>query len=321
MRIKSMDEICGGEVLAQDVVNDKNEILIPAGIELKADYVPLIQSLGLDILMIDDPYEKHEKPNFIIDSIRFHTYVDKVKKLMEGHIYHNGSSLREFEVIANEIVKEVNNYSGTALMDMNERAADLYEHTVMVTLLSVMIAKRLKLNDKKQFNIAIGALLHDIGIRYITVPYQNRNMEEGDPVLIFEYKKHTIMGYSALEEESWVPDISRKMILFHHERIDGSGFPMRQRNREIECRVIQVCDAFDCMISGMECIRTSVRKSLSSISNAAGVKYDEEVTGQLLSIVAKYPVGTILKTKEGKESVVISQTTDPENPVLMEIER
>lgn len=319
MIIKSMDEICGGEVLAQDVVNDKNEILIPAGIELKADYVPLIQSLGLDILMIDDPYEKHEKPNSIIDSIRFCTFVNKVRKLMEGHIYHDGSSLREFEVIANEIVKEVNNHSGTALVDMNERAANLYEHTVMVTLLSVMIAKRLKLNDKKQFNIAVGALLHDIGIRYITVPYQNRNMEEGDPVQIFEYKKHTIMGYSALEMESWVPDISRKMILFHHERIDGSGFPMRQRNREIECRIIQVCDAFDCMISGMECNRTSVRKSLSSISDAAGVKYDEEVVQQLLSIVAKYPVGTILKTEDGKENVVISQTTDPENPVLMEI--
>ncbi len=56
-----------------------------------------------------------------------------------------------------------------------------------------------------------------------------RTGKKVDPVEVFEYKKHTIMGFSALEEESWVPDIARKMVLSHHERMNGSGFPMRQK--------------------------------------------------------------------------------------------
>ncbi len=319
MRIRTRDEICGGEVLAQDVMNDKNQILIPAGAELKADYIPLIRSLGIDVLMLEDPYEKYENPNPIIDPASIWVYREKVQKLIERHIYQSGSSLREFEVIANEMVKEVNHDSKNALVDIREHAANLYEHTVMVALLSVAVAKKMELDVERQFCIALGALLHDIGYRYITVPYANRDMESGDPLLNFEYKKHTIMGYSALEGEAWIPDISRKMILFHHERLDGRGFPMRQKNKEIECRIIQTCDAFECMISGMGQTRTCVRNALAAIFQGAGLQFDKEVAGQLMSLVAKYPVGTNLRTENGKEQIVIAQTADPENPIVMSI--
>lgn len=317
MRIKSVGTLCGGEILAESVLTDKNEIIIPKGTELKKDYVSLIQSLDIDSLMIEDPYEDYENPNPIILPGTMDKIVARVRKLMEGHIYHSNKSMREFEIIANDIVKEVDEMSGNTIIDMKERTSNLYEHTVMVTLLSVMVAKKLKLDKVKRYNIAIGCLLHDIGIRYITVPYENKDFDNADQAEIFEFKKHTILGYSALDEETWIPEISKKMILSHHENLKGTGFPMKQKNREIECKIIQACDAFDCYISGMECKRLSVQDALQKMIDESEVLYEEKIVKHLVSMVARYPVGTTVKTNGETNGVVISQTVDPDNPIIM----
>lgn len=202
MRIKSVNVLVGGEILAEPILTDKNEILIPNGTTLKSEYVPLIESLGIDSVMVEDPYENYESPNPIIDTAIFDKYVEKVRRLMESHIYHGGKSLKEFEIIANDIVHDIDAIPADAIVDIKERNSSLYEHTVMVTLLSVLVARKLKLDEKRKYNIAVGCLLHDIGLRFIVTPYKNRDFSNADPAELFEYKKHTILGYSALEEET-----------------------------------------------------------------------------------------------------------------------
>lgn len=318
MRIRAVSKLIGGEILAEAILTREKEILIPKGTELKSEYIPLIQSLEIESLMLEDPYEDYEKPHFIIQENSIKKYTESVRKLMEGHIYHeNDKSLKIFEVIANDIVKEINSSTADAILDMKERSSNLYEHTIMVTLLSVLVGKKLKLDEQRLYNLALGCLLHDIGLRYITIPYEGRDLTTIEPAEMFEYKKHTILGYSALQDEKWIPQISRKMILSHHENMEGTGFPMKQKYKETECRIIQACDAFDCYISGMECKRMSVQKALDIIIGNAGKKYDKAVVDNLVSTVAKYPVGTTVKTNVEERGVVISQTVDPENPIIM----
>ena len=236
---------------------------------------------------------------------------------MENHIYQSNGTLREFEMIANEIIKKMVELPNDIVIDVTERKPNLYEHTIMVTLLSVFIGKRLHLDKKRLYNLALGSLLHDIGIRYITVPYESVDPKAVDPVAMFELKKHTILGYSALDGENWIPDISRKMILSHHERIDGSGYPMRQKNKEMEIRIIQVCDLFDCCISGMEGKRQSLQDTLRILAERAGIGLDKKVVEQLLDIVALYPVGTQIKNSDETQAVVIAQTAEKNSPIIM----
>ena len=295
MRIKSVSGLNGNEVLAEPILTNENVVLIPKGTVLKEEYIPLIQSLEIKTLMVEDPYEYMEKPNTIIDRISLNRIIERVKNRMVNHIYHSYKSLREFEMIANESVKVMNEMPMDFIIDMDEHTANLYEHTVMVTLLAINVARKLKMDRNKQYNIALGCLLHDIGIRYITTKYENQDWNKVDPVEVFEYKKHTILGFSALEEEGWVPDIARKMVLSHHERMNGSGFPMRQKNRELECKIIQACDAFDCYISGMECKRMSVQNAIERITDEAGTLFEKKIVKSLLSGIAYYPVGTTQK--------------------------
>lgn len=275
MRIKAVSSLVGGEVLAEPILTEKNDILIPNGTRIKPDYVPLIESLGIESVMVEDPYENYESPNSIVDPAIFDKYVKKV------------------------------------------RNSDLYEHTVMVTLLSVLVARKLKLDEKRKYNIAVGCLLHDIGLRFIVTRYKNRDFSNANPAELFEYKKHTILGYSALDEESWIAPISMKMVLSHHENMAGTGFPMKQKNKELECRIIQACDAFDSLISGMECKRICVQEAINQIKENDGGRFDNKIIKCLLSSIARYPVGTTVKTNAEEEGVVVSQTVDPENPIIM----
>ena len=188
---------------------------------------------------------------------------------MESHIYHDGKSLKEFEIIANDIVHDINDMPYDVIVDIKERNS-VYEHTVMVTLLSVLVARKLKIDEKRKYNIAVGCLLHDIGLRFIVTRYKNRDFSNANPAELFEYKKHTILGYSALDEESWIAPISMKMVLSHHENMAGTGFPMKQKNKELECRIIQACDAFDSLMSGMECKRICVQEAINQIKENNG---------------------------------------------------
>lgn len=321
MRIKSVNTLSGGEILAEPILTKEKEILIPKGTILKEDYIPVIFSLGIETLMVEDPYEHLEKPNTIINRSRLESIVERVQQLMERHIYHSNKCLYGFEMIANEIVKEISEMPEDVIIDMNERTANLYEHTVMVTLLSTSIARKLRLDRKRQYNVAVGCLLHDIGLRYITTKYVDRNWENADSVDIFEYKKHTILGFSALDEENWIPDISKKMILSHHEKLDRSGFPMHQKNSEMECKIIQTCDSFDCYISGMECQRMTVQDALQKIKKEAGIKFEPKIVDKLVSMIALYPVGTTVKMDNETEGVVISQTVNPETPIILVLNR
>lgn len=317
MRIKAVNELSGGEILAEPVLTEEKITLIPKGSVLKEEYLPLIQSLGIDTLMVQDPYEKYEQSTTLIEQSGLKRLIGRVKQLMESHIYHNNRSLREFEIIANEIVKEMDKIPEDCIFDVDSRVPDLYEHTVMVTLLCVIVARKLKLDKTRQYHIALGGLLHDLGIRYITTPYINRNWENENPVEIFEYKKHTILGYSALDEENWIPEVAKKMVLFHHERLDGSGFPMRRRDFDMECRIIQVCDAFECYITGMECVRISLQEAFQKMQEDMGKKFDQKVVNVLLSKIAYYPVGTTVRMNNDSRGVVVSQTTDSRHPIVL----
>ena len=234
MRIRLVKTLQGGERLAGPVITEEKEILISKGTVLKTEYLDLISFLGIEAVCIEDSYESEEESHRIISKSKQEVYIEKVKKILENHIYHERNSLREFEQIARDITNDVMQADENIVIDMEERNSNLYEHTLEVTILAVMVARKLKVGEEELFHIALGALLHDLGLRYVTVSYIDCDMNSLPSAELFEYRKHPILAYSALEEESWIDSSVKKMILTHHERRDGSGFPLRQKTRDLD---------------------------------------------------------------------------------------
>lgn len=79
---------------------------------------------------------------------------------------------------------------------------------------------------------------------------------------------------------------------------------------------MQVCDTFDCMISGMECKRISVQQALETMIEAADLLFERKIVKVLQKIVAYYPVGTKIRLNTGETGIVVCQTDNSIRPVV-----
>lgn len=316
---KNVKYLKGGEILSDPVYKTENEILIESGTILKQEYLKLLFDFGISTVSIQDQYESYEKPHLIMQEEKKKEYVEKIRMILEGHIYrdiyHGNESLRQVRELSEQLISDLWDIKESVVFDIEPHDGNLYEHTFMVTALSICIGKRLKLPKDKIIEIGQGCLLHDLGLRYITVPYKNFRKEEHVSAEIFELKKHTILGYSALESAAWLSDTAKQMVLSHHEKKDGSGYPLKQKSKEIECLIIQVCDTFDCMISGMECVAQDINEAIHYILSNSGNLYDARVAEIFCGMVAHFPTGTIIYNGE-KTGVVTEQTIQSDCPVI-----
>lgn len=234
-----------------------------------------------------------------------------IKDVLEKHIYRHNSDLKVIGEQAEKIIESVIEEPEviTNITEMRNISTDMYTHCINVCALSTIMALRLKMSEKQIRNISIGAILHDIGLRYIKVPYMNTNETYMNVKDALEYKKHTIFGYSSLQDEGWIPDIAKEIILLHHERIDGKGYPFQHKGDKIktEVKLVSLCDDFESLISGVGSTKLKIYEAIEYIKANQGIKYDATITDKLLESVAVYPVGINVITSEGEMGVVVRQ--------------
>ena len=234
-----------------------------------------------------------------------------IKNVLEKHIYRHNSDLKIIGEQAEKIIESVIEEPEviTNITEMRNISTDMYTHCINVCALSTIMALRLKMSEKQVRNISIGAILHDIGLRYIKVPYMNTNETYMNVKDALEYKKHTIFGYSSLQDEGWIPDIAKEIILLHHERIDGKGYPFQHKGDKIktEVKLVSLCDDFESLISGVGSPKLKIYEAIEYIKANQGIKYDATITDILLQSVAVYPVGLNVITSEGEMGVVVRQ--------------
>lgn len=234
-----------------------------------------------------------------------------IKDVLEKHIYRHNSDLKVIGEQAEKIIESVIEEPEviTNITEMRNISTDMYTHCINVCALSTIMALRLKMSEKQVRNLSIGAILHDIGLRYIKVPYMNTNETYMNVKDALEYKKHTIFGYSSLQDEGWIPDIAKEIILLHHERIDGKGYPFQHKGDKIktEVKLVSLCDDFESLISGVGSTKLKIYEAIEYIKANQGIKYDATITDKLLESVAVYPVGINVITSEGEMGVVVRQ--------------
>ena len=117
--------------------------------------------------------------------------------------------------------------------------------------------------------------------------------------------------------ENWISNMSKNMILYHHESLDGSGYPLKATDISEECRIIQICDAFDEMICGIGCKRIKVYEAVEYLRKNKDIKFDGRIVDIFLEFTAVYPAGSTIRTNEGELAIVLYQNKEfPDRPVL-----
>ncbi len=318
MVCKKLEQLSPNEILARDIVTDDIRVILPKGATLKPEYIRKLHELGIEKVYVQNNDIRQKRIVILKDEVE-EKIKNKVKEILEKHTYRHNQELEELCQEADRIIGIIVQEDEVIeqVYDIKERSADIYEHSLNMCSLSVLTALKLKLSQNMIHDIGVGCLLHDIGMRYLSTDYENHNLlsiSEGD---LAEYKKHPIYGYYALKDEEWISDISKNIILYHHERMDGSGFPLRATTLPVHVQIVNICDAFDEMICGIGCKKVKVYEAIEYLKNFKNKMFSGKIVDLFLQFTAVYPVGSKVITSEGEQAVVISQNKGFTNrPVL-----
>ena len=318
MKVCRIDELKGTEILARPIMTSDYNILLSEGTVLKEEYISKLKELNIQEVYIKEPSNKAEEIVILKEDIE-NTFKEKVKSILEKHTYQKNEDLMELCNTADSIIEEMLTEENLLeqVFDIKERSSDIYEHSISICSLAILTALKLNIDKNKIHDIGVGCLLHEIGLRYITVDYNNVNVNTLSPEEITEYMKHPVYGYSALKNESWISDAAKNIVLYHHEKLDGSGYPLHAKEISMECRIVNVCDSFDEMICGIGKERVKVHEAVEYIKNGRGISFDAQVVDEFLNFTAVYPAGSFVVTNEGEVGMVLKQNKEfPNRPVI-----
>ncbi len=309
MKTVSINELTGGEYLAKPVRLEDNQTLLYEGTCLYMKHIEALVAAGIKEVVIFEPTALSPKEKKIIKEKLKTDCSKKMQDVMEKYITYD-RGIEEISKTANQIVDDMFSREEVVdtVYDIRERNGDLYDHSVMVASLSILTALKMNLSRWEVYDIGVGSLLHDMGLRYLSVPYQDINVEEEfDPESLFEYRKHTLYGFSSVEKETWMSNESKKIILFHHERLDRSGYPFKHIVMPIGVRIVSIADAFDDRLCGIGVKKENVRQALEYIRNGRDKLFEGRIVDFFLEFIAAYPVGTTVVTNSGDEAIVMEQ--------------
>lgn len=189
-----------------------------------------------------------------------------------------------------------NSIISTLLATLYEKSNETEEHSKRLETYCHEIGRKLQLSSKEMDELSLLALLHDIGKVNIN-PNILQKPGALTPMEWEEMKRHPEIGYriaQATPELAAVADL----ILSHHERWDGEGYPRRLKGEEIPfaCRILSVVDAFDAMTNDRIYRQAmSAKEALFEIMINAGKQFDPQVAHLLIEIITNEDESLVLE--------------------------
>ena len=199
------------------------------------------------------------------------TFNDALKDMSNNKIYAGSSiSMKTIDLIMNTLFAK----------SVRERM-----HSERVSLISKKIAEKYNLGTAFTNRVALAGKLHDIG--KITV--SEDILDKPGKLTDIEYnkiKKHSETGFKILSSVSEYLDIAN-VVLSHHERWDGLGYPRGLRNHEapLESRIINVADAFDAMTVDRPYRKAfTTERAIEELKQYAGKQFDPDVVNKFIEL-------------------------------------
>ncbi len=203
----------------------------------------------------------------------------------------------EFERMKNDLAREVdrktreNNRLTLHVVQTLAEAIDAKDtytngHSGRVAAYSKEIAKRYGYDSKEQDEIYMMGLLHDVGKIGVPDEIINKTSRLTDEEFA-EIKKHPVVGDKILKKIIEMPQLSLGA-RWHHERVDGRGYPDGLKEGEIpeQARIIAVADAYDAMTSNRSYRELMPQEKVrGEIEKGKGVQFDPKFADIMLSII------------------------------------
>ena len=317
MRLIPINCIKEGSILGKKLQNSKGDILLREGVVLDSNYINKIINYGISSLYIEDEFSENiEVKEVINDELRTKA-VDSVKNIFIQNTNDERKLLENFKAITamvESIIAKIldNNESTLDIVDLKLFDEYTYYHSVNVAVISLAIGIALKLDNEQLKHLGIGAILHDFGKVFIDKNILNKNGKLTDNEFGI-IKNHSRLGYDFLKEKLSLSSHSHMVILQHHEKWNGNGYPLKLSGNRIHslARIVSVADVYDALTSDRPYRKAMLPSDgFEMILSENGTSFDPEIVNIFKKKIAPYPVGSQILLSNGYAGIVSKNLED-----------
>ncbi|MFU0824470.1 HD-GYP domain-containing protein [Clostridium sp.] len=323
MRIVPIECVKDGCCLGKTIFDNDGRVLLREGVRLNSKLLKRVQNLGIYSIYITDEYSEKEIEDIIKPEIRqkcikvikdtfsnIHNYVSNSisPKVSSNDIKKSVSYSSSIKEVAEDLLDEVLGRKNIMinLVDIKSMDNYTYQHCVNVSIIALIIGTQLKLRKSELLDLCVGSLLHDIGKVFIPKEILNKKglLTSKEFQII---KTHSNKGYEYLKGNLEISPPARVVVLQHHEKINGTGYPDGRHGDEITklSKITAVADVYDALTSDRPYRRAmSPNEALEYIFANGGTHFDYETVRAFSSVIIPYPEGTIVELNNGDIGVV-----------------
>jgi len=193
--------------------------------------------------------------------------------------------------------------------EMQKKDEYTYAHSIDNCALGIAFGRHLGLYKEDMRNLAMGLLLMDVGKVKVDDGILNKagtlTVEEFDKM-----KEHVHHGVDLLRNTPGINESIIHIVLTHHERYDGSGYPHGLKGKQVPVfgRIAAIIDCYTAMTS-TSIYRTAIapHKALQTIYNWRNKYFQDELVEQFLQCVGVYPTGSLVEMSTGEVGMIMAQ--------------
>ena len=314
-----------GMEVANHVYSIDGRILLAKGVTLTKTYIRSLLTKSISSIYIEDDISRDI---YITDVILEETRVEAKKQIKKAIgnfcfriINKDSIKLKELQPTINDIINQLieNKNMIYDLIDIQSADHYLLSHSVNVCILSLMVGISMNYSVDRLEQLAIGAILHDIGKGLVPQYILNKPGKLTDQEFE-EMKKHPAYSLELLRTNPSVSSVSRMVAFQHHERYSGEGYPQGIKGQEIleMAQIVGMADMYDA-ITANRCYRKAIppNEAYELLAGAGDVYFKYDLIKQFLSKIAAYPSGTVVELNSDQIAIVIGNFNDyPNTPTV-----
>lgn len=285
---------------------------------------------GIKYVFISDNYEDFEPSVEDLDSFNFKRVYDSpkiylqsvavIKAVFNGILDKKAFSINAVNQVIDKVV-EVTIQDGKPLIyvtKLHSYFEYLYHHSVNVSIYAAATGKMFNMNVREIRALALSGLLHDIGKLFLPKYILSKN----GPLTSSEFesvKKHPELGFEFLTRMNLDRE-TLKLVLEHHERSDGTGYPKSLKDDQISVfgKIGAVVDMFDAITSDRVYKQAkNPNDAIKEMINLAGKTINKSVFEYFVSNIGIFPVGTLVLLNTNEIGVVCGQNKSPAEPMII----
>ena len=316
-------------ITAIDIYNSSGKLLISKSMKIDKNMMELLHKNKIIYVYIMDESREDIIDDVISPELRREAVLELKKMSYE---FSNLTSIKRNKEINNVYIEKILNLVNRIIdellkknsltieqIDIRDFENQYFQHSVNVAIISLIIGIELNYDIDKLRRLGIAAILHDLGYAFLPkeIIYKSTKLSNDEEEVV---KTHSEKGYNYLYLYT---DVSRDVlfpILYHHEHVDGSGYPRGIKGNRINeySKIIAIVDFYDKLVNSEVILQSDLPNNiLERIMAHIGTAFDYKIVEVFYKKAIPFLKGTMLKLSNA-DIVLVEGTINgfPSRPIV-----